>query len=101
MDADTDYKSLHARAADLVKTNTVFAYAVAKELRKRLVGHESGIVKQELMERLAYSTYNSLIDIQSKSNDKNYNTRILCLISETAILAHDILTERISYAKPK
>lgn len=94
-----DFKSLHKRAAELCEEETIFAYAVAKELRKRVVGRKSESLKQDLMQRLIYTAYNSLIELEPHKDNPKYLAMILDLAADTIIMGHDILTERIGHAE--
>lgn len=92
-----DFKAIHHKARELVETDMVLAYAVAKELRKKLVGRESDAVKHDLMAHLAKSTWNEVAKLNGSENEPFYISRVLELFTETVILAHDILTEKIGY----
>lgn len=95
---DVDFKSIHKQAAELCEHETMLAYAVAKELRKRLVGRTSEHVKHELMSRLVYTAYNSLVELEPHKGNPKYLAMILDLAADTIIMGHDILTERIGHA---
>lgn len=96
-----DFKAVHKRAAEMVETDTVLAYAIAKELRKRVVGRDSEQVKFELLSQLAYATWNDLIDIQQRGGDRPESIKtMLEIFSEALIFGYDILTDKVTYATP-
>lgn len=96
-----DFKAIHKRAAEVVEQDTIFAYAVAKELRKRVVGHDSEQVKHELLSQLAFTTWNQLVDIQQRGGERPEGIKtMLEVFTEALIFGYEILTEKITYAKP-
>lgn len=90
-----DFPSIHKRAKEIVEQDTVLAYAIGTELRKRLVGRSSEINRQELLSRLAYSSWNQFIELDAKKLDPRYTQYVLDLVTDTLIVGYDILTERI------
>lgn len=87
------YKSVYKRAAEIAEKDTMLAYAVGNELRKRLVGHSKEKSRQELLSHLAYTAYNNLLDLQNQSGRPEYNKMLLDLIVDTVIMGHAILTD--------
>lgn len=94
-----DFKSIHKRAAEICEQDTILAYAVAKELRKRLVMRPSEEIKQEMMMRLCYTFYNNLIEIQAHADDPKYAQHFLNMVADTLIVGFDILNDKLNYAE--
>lgn len=92
--APPNFPSIHKRAAEIVEKDTILAYAVGNELRKRLVGRTQETARAELLSRLAYSAWNRFADLEKVKHDPRYTQCVLDLITDTAILAYDILTEK-------
>lgn len=100
MTQEIDFNSIHKQAAELCESNMILAYAVAKEMRKRVVGRDSEQVKQELLASVAYGAWNDLLRIQQRGLDRPESIKpLLELFSEALIFVHDILTDKITYAK--
>lgn len=91
-----DFESAHKRAAEIVEKDTMLAYAVATELRKKLRGYTKATARHELMSRLVYGTWNTLSDIEIRKNDPRHMHHVLELITDTLIIGFDILTEQIT-----
>lgn len=93
IDGPPDFKAIHKRAAEIVDTNPILAYAISAALRKRLVGRDVETTKHDLLTNLAYSAWNKLTDIQAQPNDPKYTVRMLNLVTDTLLIGYDILTE--------
>lgn len=89
-----DFKAIHKRAAELVDKDTMLAYAVGNELRRRLVGHTKQSNRHEMMSRLVYGAWNGFCDLEEKArNNPKYMQNMLDLVTDTLIIGFDILTE--------
>lgn len=94
-DKPPEFQTIHKRAAEIVAKETILAYAIATELRKRIVGRTKEASKFDLLSILGYTAWNRFAEIKRRGdNDPKYLQNVTDLLAETIIVAHDILTER-------
>lgn len=90
------FASIHKRAKEIVENDTMLAYAVGVELRKRLVGRPSNNIKHDMLSRLVYGVWNRLIELQDlrDTGDPKAAQEFLDLVTDSLIIGYNILTEK-------
>lgn len=90
-----NFKAIHKRAAELVKNDPVFAYAVAKEIRKSVVGKNSENIKLQMLSRIMADGWNTLSDLtQHHQNSPQYSEAVVAIAADHLIVIFDILTDK-------
>lgn len=90
----SDFHSIHKRAAEIVENDTMLAYAIGNELRRRLVGYSKDSARHELFSRMAFGAWNAFAALDQDRHNPHYVRDVIALLSDTIIIGFDILTDR-------
>lgn len=96
--AAPNFSYINKRAAEIAEKDPMLAYAVGRELRKRLVGRTSEVNMHEMLRHLAFTSYNNFLDLEESKGHSRYNEMMLSLVSETIVYAYEILTDKYPHA---
>lgn len=88
------FQTIHSRAADLVENDPTFAYAISNQLRKRATGRGNDVYRQEMVARVVFGMWNSMIELEHQRGSPKYMQHFLEMLSDSLIVGFDLLMDK-------